>query len=95
MSDPLVNLVHERVVNLTGVPKPNAEFFQVPARGIAVAVAVTAAAAAAAASSGGSGSSTSNNHDTVYCHMLCTCTCAAHTLQVLRHEPGQFYKAPY
>ena len=29
MSDPLVNLVHERVVNLTGVPKPNAEFFQV------------------------------------------------------------------
>jgi len=29
VSDPLVNLVHERVVNLTGVPKPNAEFFQV------------------------------------------------------------------
>ena len=26
---PLVNRVHERVVNLTGVPKPNAEFFQV------------------------------------------------------------------
>ena len=26
---PLVNRVHERVVNVTGVPKPNAEFFQV------------------------------------------------------------------
>ena len=40
VSDPLVNLVHERVVNLTGVPKPNAEFFQVHARGIAAEVAV-------------------------------------------------------
>ena len=29
LSHPLVNRVHERVVNLTGVPKPNAEFFQV------------------------------------------------------------------
>ena len=28
-TDPLVNRVHERVVNVTGVPKNNAEFFQV------------------------------------------------------------------
>ena len=29
VNHPLVNRVHERVVNITGVPKPNAEFFQV------------------------------------------------------------------
>jgi hypothetical protein len=29
MNDPLVNRVHERVINLTGVSKENAEFFQV------------------------------------------------------------------
>lgn len=29
VNNPLVNRVHERVVNVTGVPKPNAEFFQV------------------------------------------------------------------
>jgi len=29
VNHPLVNRVHERVVNVTGIPKPNAEFFQV------------------------------------------------------------------
>ena len=29
VDNPLVNRVHDRAVNLTGVPKPNAEFFQV------------------------------------------------------------------
>ena len=71
MSDPLVNLVHERVVNLTGVPKPNAEFFQVPARGIAVAVAVTAAAAAAAAAPAAPAAPATTMTQ-------CTATCSAH-----------------
>eukprot|EP00964_Phaeocystis_antarctica_P122221 scaffold85887_cov74-Phaeocystis_antarctica.AAC.1 len=95
VSDPLVNLVHERVVNLTGVPKPNAEFFQVHARGIAaeVAVAVAAAAAAAAAPAAPAAIMTQCTATrTTHAHALHMHSSAVHARQVLRYEPGQFYK---